>query len=98
MASEHFRKVNAAVTLALTVVASVRSMPITIPIWTLRICFLIFFCFCGLSSTRPGRTQKRVDPPCTAVELRCPTYVVSGTGGITFQTDVVGAKEILAGC
>lgn len=95
MALEHFHKVKAAVTLALTVLASVRSIPITKPIRTLRICFLIFFCFCGLSSTRLGRTQKSVDPPCTALELRCPTYVVSSTGRITFQTDVVGAKKIL---
>lgn len=59
-----------------------------------RISFLIFLCLCGLVSTQSVSTQKSFDPPCTILELRCPTYLVSGTAPITLLGDIRG-KEIL---
>ena len=60
-----------------------------------RILLLILFSLCGLPSARLGSTQKSYDPPCTALALRCPSYVISGAAPIKLISDLFGAKEIL---
>ena len=70
------------------------NVPRTRVIRSLRISFLIFLCLCALVSTQSVSTQKSFDPPCTILELRCPTYLVSGTAPITLHGDIRG-KEIL---
>jgi hypothetical protein len=56
---------------------------------------LLFCCVGGLFLVQPVAAQEIVDPPCTILDLRYPTYLVSGRKPIPISVEVLGAKEVI---
>src|ERR1041385_1885453 len=48
-----------------------------------------------LFTAGPLVAQQIIDPPCTALSVSYPTYIVSGRVPIPVSVEVVGAKQVL---
>ena len=75
--------------------ANMRSVLIIKSARVFRGCFLTFLCFCGLVLTQSVKMQRKVAPPCTALNLRIPKYAVAVREPIALSLDVAGAKKNL---
>jgi hypothetical protein len=60
-----------------------------------RLPILLLCCLGGLILVQPVAAQAIVDPPCTILDLRYPTYLVSGRTPIPISVEVLGAKEVI---